>query len=259
MNEKGLVGIVCGMPFSGTTYLSRMIASHPLINTGFECGLLLRDSPQKFSETGRYYNWMMDQNPPHNWNLSTSDMELISKQETFHEAYEKIVEHCHLFDQEVRYIVDKTPSYVYDLKNIMMRVPNVPVFVVQKDPLHQFYSFKKREKSYDFFVNRMVRFRNSMSEVVSDSNLNKRLVVIDFRTMLQERGKTYRKCIQRINQWNGNLIFESLQVNDMNLILRKNTQEKMKLRKKYDFELEMRTMNSSLSVEEKSLIINRFG
>ena len=71
MNQHKLAAVVCGIPFSGTTYLSRMITSHPLIDSGFECGLLFGESPKEFSKKApKFYKWMMSNEVPYNWKLS---------------------------------------------------------------------------------------------------------------------------------------------------------------------------------------------
>ena len=252
--NKSLAAIVCGMPFSGTTFLSRLICAHPKIDAGFECGMLLGKSPKNFPEAGRFYDWMMDKRPPYNWNLTKEEMDDICSSPTFDKSYDRIVDHCHLFQGDVKYVLDKTPVYVYLLKSIMRRMPETPVIVIEKEKLNQYYSFKKRDQSLDFFEERYVNSQQAIDEVLAKRGLKKRLLRLPFEEAVNSPAKTYRKVINFINRYNPDIAFEKSQVALLKESMKEDMKGKKKLRTEYSIEDERQKMLNALSDEERTRI-----
>ena len=253
MNQS-LVAIVCGMPFSGTTYLSRLICAHPAIESGFECGMLFGKSPGDFKSTGRYYEWMMDHKPPYNWKLNQEQLDEVCADADFQAAYAKIVEHCELFNGEKQFILDKTPAYVYKLKEVMTKTPGVPVILVKKETMHQAYSFKKRKQSMDFFVSRYKAAELSKEETMADASLRKRILIIDFQDLIAYPGKSYRKIISFIARFNPSIEFNTDQIPELSKSLKADMQGNKKLRKTYSLEDEYERMKAALDENEMNIV-----
>lgn len=248
-NQK-LAAVVCGMPFSGTTYLSRMISAHPLIDSGFECGLLFGNTPKQFPESGRYYEWMMDLKPPYNWNLTQEQLDEVCHAASFGEAYAKIVQHCHLFQGSKELVLDKTPAYIYQLKEVMNKVQNVPFVITQKAPLNQYYSFKKRDQSLDFFLDRYAVSKQAIDEVLADSELRDRLLVMQFADLVEMPGKSYRKIMQFIGRFVSDVAFDKEQVPQLNASLKSDMKGKKKLRQTFSVEQEQELLRKALTPKE---------
>ncbi len=246
-----LAAVVCGMPFSGTTFLSRLICAHPAIDAGFECGLLFGKAPKNFPESGRFYEWMMDKKPPYNWKLTQGQMDEICAQPNFYDAYSLIVQYCHLFqDNEKRFVLDKTPAYVYQLKQTMRKVPETPFIVIQKEKLHQYYSFKKRDQSMTFFEERFVSSAQAISEAEALPGLSRRLLVLPFEEVVTYPAKTYRKIINFLERFNEKIRFEKSQVELLNKSLKEDMSGKKKLRKRFSMEDERNKLFQTLSDQE---------
>ncbi len=252
--SKALTAIVCGMPFSGTTFLSRLICSHPAIDAGFECGLLFGNKPLNFPESGRFYNWMMDTRPPYNWKLTQKQLDEVCAAESFEAAYGKIVEHCHLFDGSVKFVLDKTPAYVYSLKKIMRRVTDVPVVIIEKDKMHQYYSFKKREQTREFFEERYKSSQRSISEVEGIPGLRRRILRLKFNEVVTKPAPTYRRIINFIHRFNPEVQFEKEQVKILQQSLRQDMKGAKKLRSEYSIEDEKVKMEKALTPDEMEFV-----
>lgn len=182
MKDKKLIAVLCGMPFSGTTYLSRIVCSHAAIDAGFECGLLFEENPRLFTKRRKFYNWMMSHEKPYNWKLSSSDMEYVCDTDDFYESYNRIVEKCHLFNESrnATHIIDKTPAYIYRLRNIMPKVPETPFIVIRKSAEFQYSSYKNRGRSLEEFIKLYEKQIDSLNRVKNLPILNKRLLILNF-------------------------------------------------------------------------------
>ncbi len=137
-----LIAIVTGMQHSGTTILSQAIAAHPNINCGFECGLLLADTPANYCHIEPWYTWLQQVNSKHLWSI-TKNKDDICKTTSWMEAYNKIMQLSPLFTTE-EYILDKTPQYIYQLPEVIKKVPNTPIIIIYKEPISLYQSWKKR-------------------------------------------------------------------------------------------------------------------
>jgi len=251
MPTEPLAAVVCGIPFSGTTLTSRIICAHPFIDSGFECGLLFGDNPSEFIfKANKFYNWMMSHEPPYNWKLTKSQMDDITKSDGFYEAYAKIIKHCELFQKEKKYVLDKTPAYIYKLKQKMQLVPNTPFIIVVKEPMSQYYSFKKRDLSLNDFVDAYSKFSKSKQEILSDNNLSSRLIVLNYGYVNQYPGRTYRKIINFLNKFNTEIRFNKNQIPLLNKQLKSDIRNQKKLRPKFDYEEEKKKFSKLITKNE---------
>mmetsp|Transcript_23519 Transcript_23519/g.75309 ORF Transcript_23519/g.75309 Transcript_23519/m.75309 type:complete len:290 (+) Transcript_23519:699-1568(+) len=137
----GLSIIVTGLENSGTTVLSQLVMSSPHIFGGFECGLLLACSPREFSHVAPFHSWL-----PQLWRLHGADaVEQVNGAACHQHAYGALL-HRSLCMQRTgaTSLLDKTPSYIYILYDVMRRTPGVPVVVAQKSRAAQLRSWAKR-------------------------------------------------------------------------------------------------------------------
>jgi hypothetical protein len=258
IQKRSLVAVVCGMPFSGTTFLSRIICSHPLIDSGFECGILFEHSPREFKSRIKFYNWMKSYDPPYNWKLSEEDMLYITDTDNFYEPYDRIVERCHLFkDNDKQFIVDKTPAYIYKLARTMRKVPDTP-FIIIKKPLHfQYKSYKARGQSIDKFLNLRDKYNRAITNVLDRPKLKRRLLIVDFDELNQDISATVETIFSFIENFQPigfstnmiPLVLSNLE-NDI-------TSNKKKLRKKYNYSSSRNEREFGFTQEEISKL-NQF-
>lgn len=255
-NTNKLVAIICGIPFSGTTLLSRIITSHPLIESGFECGLLFGDSPKMFKEVApKFYKWMMLHEPPYNWKLTPTEMEDVCNTNHFHKAYNKIVDYCHLFKGDKQFIVDKTPAYIYQLPKMIEKITDVPIIVVQKELFFQYHSYKKRGISLEEFSNKWVKSQKALNKTLKKKENRQRILIMDFQELNQYSGKSFRKIINHIHKFNPTIEFKKEYIPLLNQTLQRDIQSKQKkLRPKFDFQKEKDAFRNDItSFEEETL------
>lgn len=147
-----LVGIVTGLEHSGTTYLADLIKSHPQINGGFECGVLLGDNPADFPSVKPFYQWMQKARHPSHWGITPQAMKEILAADNWNDMYKRIIQYSPLFNGPVTWLLDKTPRYMPILDKVMAAV-KVPVIVVFKETDFQYLSYKSRNISLlDYFA-----------------------------------------------------------------------------------------------------------
>lgn len=147
-----LKGLVCGFERSGTTLVSQLLRQHPWIDTGFEVGALLDDSPEAFLSGGN--PWVDTGLFEAGWRL---DPKTLSGS-TFAEFYEDLQRKSPVVKNKNGWLIDKTPRYQEQLTRILDQF-DLPVIVVIKDPVVLWASWKKRGMQLDdffgYYSNRM--------------------------------------------------------------------------------------------------------
>jgi hypothetical protein len=124
-----LKAIVCGFEKSGTTLLNEILRSHPDLDSGFECGFLLGDSPRDFHTIKPYHAYFKK-----TWELSREDMQYIFDTDCWDQCYLRARERSPVIKNKSCGIFDKTPIYMLHLDSVLKKAPNVPCIVNVRDP-----------------------------------------------------------------------------------------------------------------------------
>jgi hypothetical protein len=158
MRDNPLLCVVTGMERSGTTLLSQLLNAHPLVASGFECGLLLRD-PAEFALAQPWWDWLAD--PRLGWALDQSTRNQLISAADHAAAYRLLgsAKGMGIVDPKARDIfqtsplmIDKTPAYVRQLSTIMQRTDR-PFLVTWKTPEDAWESYRKRGVPIAGFLN----------------------------------------------------------------------------------------------------------
>ena len=166
--KKYCKAIITGPEHSGTTIIHNIINSHPKINSGFECGILLEDlnkfhNVKPFSDWLSWGGWMFGL--PDNYKDDIKDMnyqqvyDYISKnkgkQDKGHE--QKLI-------RSTPFYIDKTPRYIYNFEKIYKKIPyKIPIFIIFKHYKNLFYSkVMKRKTPINSFLNEVRKMINSL-------------------------------------------------------------------------------------------------
>jgi hypothetical protein len=143
--------LVTGIEHSGTTLLSLLLGRHPQLCGGFECGLLLADSPKDFAKLEPWHQWMMDPIEIGHWGIPKSAMHEITESADWAGAYQKIIEHSPLFGRPDQRVIDKSPRYRLNLSEILDKVPEeIRCLVIEKTLENLWLSFRKRTDFEDY-------------------------------------------------------------------------------------------------------------
>ncbi len=124
-----LKAIICGYEKSGTTLINEILRRHPDMDSGFECGFLLGDSPRDFSTIKPYHAFFKS-----TWELSREDMKYIFNTDSWSECYIRARERSPIIINKNTGIFDKTPIYMLHLNDVLKKVPGVPCVVNVRDP-----------------------------------------------------------------------------------------------------------------------------
>lgn len=136
--------IICGMEHTGTTLISDLFRQIPGIDSGFECGVLLRNSPTEFAALEPFASNMIS-----GWGISEDDLAYCCAAEEFNGFYERLIGCSNVISDAAVDIFDKTPRYLSELSAVLSRC-HCPAVVSYKDPRAIVCSDFKRAKTDDF-------------------------------------------------------------------------------------------------------------
>ena len=160
--------LITGIEHSGTTLLSTLLKQDPRLNSGFECGFLLADSPQAFKNVHPWYEWMQESVSVQQWGVSAKNMEYICSSKSWEEAYRKLLNYSPVFDsKQTQQICDKTPRYLSCLDDVLDKLPDfIPCIVIEKDVENLWRSHKKRNSSLDNFCQKFELYNNGLRRAI---------------------------------------------------------------------------------------------
>jgi hypothetical protein len=136
--------LICGLEHSGTTLISDLFRQLPEIDSGFEVGVLLRDSPAAFRDLQPFADNMLS-----GWGIDETTFEHCCAAPDFETFYARLMAASTVLAPDTRAIFDKTPRYLSDLEAVLDR-SNVPVVIGYKDPRAMVCFDFKRARDEDF-------------------------------------------------------------------------------------------------------------
>jgi hypothetical protein len=139
-----LAFVICGVEHSGTTLLSNIFRQVPMLDSGFETGVLLSDTPRHFLQEMPFA-----ENIRGDWQITQEELEECCEADTFDMFYERLAACSRCIEPGCRAVFDKTPRYLAHLADCMEKV-RVPFVVTYKDPRAIVYSDYTRAGSPDF-------------------------------------------------------------------------------------------------------------
>ncbi len=135
---KNIKFVICGLEHSGTTLLSDIFRQIPELDSGFEVGVLLADSPRKFKETQPFYNNMQG-----GWGIGRESLDNACDTDDFNEFYQRLQHASDILSKDTKHLFDKTPRYFVKIISCYKKI-KVPFIIMYKDPRSLVYSDFKR-------------------------------------------------------------------------------------------------------------------
>jgi len=134
------------MEHSGTTLISELCRNTPGLYSGFECGVLLGDSPRAFPQIQPFARNIIG-----GWGITNAQLDQCCDTDSFDAFYDRLFQASTILPDDTVEIFDKTPRYLSMLTTVMDRCPQ-PVVVCHKDPRSIVsLDFKRRaDPSQDF-------------------------------------------------------------------------------------------------------------
>ena len=137
--------VICGIEHSGTTLVSDIFRQVPSVDSGFECGVLLAQSPKEFPGVQPFFS-----NALGGWEVSEETLKEICDTESFSDFYQSLYKASGFLNPDVKYLFDKTPRYFQHLFECQAKV-GVPFIATYKDPRSIVFSdFKRAGKGRAF-------------------------------------------------------------------------------------------------------------
>jgi len=199
---SGLFCIVTGTEYSGTTTVYALITSHPNLMGGEELGFLLPKTPQDFPKSRHkgFYNWLDESK----WGISEKNRDLyIPTSQCYADMYRQLHQHSTLYQNTTnRWIVDKTPAYIRNLKAIMDKAPHVPVIVTVKSDEHQYQSIIKRHGNPQDAWKRIQRGKDNIAKAMK--HYPDRIHVVQTEQMYVDPSTTMKEVYKflKLDEWN---------------------------------------------------------
>ncbi|WP_163847974.1 sulfotransferase [Pseudooceanicola aestuarii] len=137
--------LICGLEHSGTTLVSDLFRQVDGVDSGFECGVLLCECPEKFADFQPFASHMVK-----GWGVTQAEFEDCCKAPDFGEFYDRLSSSSRVLKPDVRRIFDKTPRYLSALEAVTNRAGGRPIIVTFKDPRAIVASDFKRASAQDF-------------------------------------------------------------------------------------------------------------
>lgn len=235
--------LVSGLQLSGTSYISQLLTIHPMINAGFECGVLGYRSPRHFGNRKPVtYGWLYAGGSKHRWRVGEENLEKICKATEFYDFYDGIIKHSPLFDENKILMIDKFPGYVFNLRKILYRSQDLPLIIIEKNPYFQYQSYKKRGWGVEEFVDYWQEYREQIEDIQADPILNKRIMVLPFKKVTEDLVWALRKIYKFLGAYNEKLAVSNTQINVFTRKVEKNFSKQKKVRMEYNYAAELRKL-----------------
>jgi len=194
--------LVCGFEKSGTTMVNEILRRHPRLDSGFECGFLLADTPAQFRSVQPYYRYFKQC-----WELSNADMDYILDTPHWSQCYERAKQRSPVIVDKSSGLFDKTPIYMLHLNDVLNKTPNIPCVVTVRDPRAIFYSWARwsgheddseefiRDNLHDY-IERYSSYGRGYRHALA--KYSDRLMLIQFEALCSEPEKVCRNLFDFI-------------------------------------------------------------
>lgn len=158
--------IVCGFEHSGTTMLSDILRKHPELDSGFETGFLIHETPHDYINDHSEQNpWVGEHMLKRGWELTNKDIEDIGKCQDWNQAYSLLRERSPIIKNKTSLLFDKTPRYMAHLPHVAGRNVGIPIIVLWRDPRSLYHSWNKRNPtSLESFIKNYLIYASGLRE-----------------------------------------------------------------------------------------------
>lgn len=135
--------VICGIEHSGTTLLSDLFRQADNLDSGFEVGVLLSNSPREFRHLENFRSQIAS-----GWGIEEDQISEVCDCDTFSEFYQRLYDLSRVI-QKPSEIFDKTPRYLAKLEECSSKL-DVPFISMYKDPKSIVHSDFCRSGTNDF-------------------------------------------------------------------------------------------------------------
>lgn len=212
MSIDTILCFVTGFRYSGATYLSKVLSSHPRIMSGYEGGFLLVDKMSEFEGTEQY-SYLTKSADEGYWGLKEKNAKKILNAKNHKDAYNILKKKAgSQGDKKVKkafrsasYFVDKCTDYIYNLVEVMNKTSK-PFIVVNKDIESLYASYKKRGYTIDYLEQHHVNDYAKARKAIRDAKnrFPERLLIVDYHELVNNFNEQVKKIYEFLDIWYNN-------------------------------------------------------
>lgn len=184
-----LILIITGPEHNGTTYIEKLIYSHPKIFGGIECGLLSNEAYfnryQPFSKWIylEEYNWGLNKNIKLNIKTPIEKRYelLYNNKGSGSDIIQKLIKNS-------EYLVDKSPYYFRDFENVYNNILeyNIPIIISIKSLKENYFSYViKRNIKINVFIIRIKLYLETLRWLNKNKNKLKYIYLFSYNDIIQ--------------------------------------------------------------------------
>ena len=192
-----LILVITGPEHNGTTYVEKLIYSHPDIFCGIECGMLSDNAFFKNDEPFKEWIYL----PEYNWGLS-KEIKLninIPIEKRFELLYNNKGSGSDIIQKlikESKYLVDKTPYYFRDFETVYNNVNkyNIPIIISIKSLKENYFSYViKRKVPEEIFIDRIKLYLHTLRWLNINKDKLKNVYLFSYNDIIQYNSAFIKK------------------------------------------------------------------
>jgi len=186
---------ICGVVHSGTTILMKTLRAHPDLCAPTEGHILRLNSMAEFKAVQKRRAVIRS-----GWHINKEQLKEAMEQKNIEMLYRYLrrVSPTIVAGDKKKKIIDKTPSYIYRLREAMDRSENIPFIAIKKDPRNFYYSLNRRNMEW-----KKIRelYRHSYEVCVPDCKrvFGKRLMVVSWERFMLRPIKTMMQICSHVD------------------------------------------------------------
>ncbi|WP_306151169.1 sulfotransferase [Roseovarius sp. MMSF_3281] len=192
--------LVCGLEHTGTTLISDLFRQIPNLDSGFECGVLLCESPEAFQDYQPFADNMLG-----GWGITEDQFADCCSSKSFDQFYEKLFKASTVLEEGTAEFFDKTPRYLAQLSRVLERC-DAPVIISYKDPRAIVCSDFKRAKTDDFagwyeqYVKGKLRYASNCYAQYVEHKDDPRVAIIGLEDLAMNARATMERMFAHVGQ-----------------------------------------------------------
>ena len=200
LSSSPLMAVICGYEKSGTTLLNEILRRHPNLDSGFECGFLLCDSPRDFPKLQPYSGFFKKY-----WQMSSLDLTYMCDTDNWDECYRRARERSALIQNKSTDLFDKTPKYMLHLTEVLNKVPSIPCIINVRDPRSLMLSWARWsghtedaeewiKDQLESYLDRYLSYANGYTRALESHR--ERMLLVQFEKLCREPDRYIREIFE---------------------------------------------------------------
>ena len=192
-----LILVITGPEHNGTTYVEKIVYSHPEIFSGIECGIL--SNKGFFNEEEPFSEWIYLEE--YNWGLNKNikldiNTPIEKRYELLYNNKGSGSDYIQQLIKESKYLVDKTPFYFRDFEVVYNNIQeyNIPIIISIKSLKENYFSYViKRNVPEHIFIDRIKLYLDTLRWLNINKNKLKNVYLFSYNDIIKYNSNFIKK------------------------------------------------------------------